>query len=313
LRLVRAPVEVRPGDRLAQLARYIARTRVRHESMTSQLTTTLAYLSSLHGRSWEVLLELHAERRSPACTHACEVARLGLAEARSVLETHRDAPSVGLLRELRGKIYVSLMTVRYTLVGEQVERAPFWRTLMPTLSARVALADMRDSIRNLLPLQSGDLTWSSFVARSELRLLLTQPALSALAPSSRDFLSGALAGLKEVRDDDIRFERALELAMRGLGLALAELNAHEELRRNDEQALRQLLSFVLGDRNRRELGDSVRGLLLALRGLDSELDAVSAPGDAALVLPWSHVHARASELLSTQFGVPLNSGPPPRR
>jgi len=260
----------------------------------------------------EAILALDADQHSPATAHACEVARLGLAAARSVFEQHRDHPHVTLLQDFRQKTYVALLLMRYTLLGEQTERAPLWRTLLPALSARRALASCRDALTHLLPPVAGDSAWGSLVGRSELRLLRAQAALGVLAHATRDEIARAQVEFRDGSPDLLR-ESGVASTFDALSAAFDELNARDDLRRNDERALHELVSLLHGVRTERNFSDAVRDLLFALRGRDAELDALGDPADDTLALPWSLLSARASEILAERFGATWQSGIPPRR
>ncbi|HWP08007.1 MAG TPA: hypothetical protein VNN72_19820 [Polyangiaceae bacterium] len=305
-------VDRRPSEHLDHLARSLAKVRLDPKMAPSSLGGILKRLSDLHGQSLEAILALDSDQHSAATSHACEVARLGLAAARSVLEQHRDHPHVVLLYDFRQKTYVALLLMRYTLLGEQNERAPLWRTLLPALSARRALASCRDALSHLLPPIPGDLAWASLVARSELRLLRAQAALGMLAQATRDEIARAQVEFREGLEDPLR-ESGLGTTFDALGTAFDELNAREDLRQNDERALHELVSLLHGNRAERGFSDAVRDVLFALRGRDSELDALGDPADDTLALPWSLLSARASEILAEHFGTTFRSGIPPRR
>jgi len=305
-------VDKRPSEHLDHLARSLAKVRLDPKTQPGSLAGPLKRLSDLHGQSLEAILALDADQHSAATAHACEVARLGLAAARSVFEQHRDHPQVALLQDFRQKTYVALLLMRYTLLGEQTERAPLWRALMPALSARRALASCRDALSHLLPPISGDLSWASLVGRSEIRLLRAQAALGMLAQTTRDAIARAHVEFREGSLDPLR-ESGLGATFDALGAAFDELNARDDLRQNDERALHELVSLLHGNRAERGFSDAVRDVLFALRGRDAELDALGDPADDTLALPWSLLAARASEVLAESFGATFRSGIPPRR
>jgi hypothetical protein len=305
-------VDRRPSEHLDQLARSLAKIRLDPKAPPASLGGVLKRLSDLHGQSLEAILALDSAHHGPATAHACEVARLGLAAARAVFEQHRDRPHVALLQDFRQKTYVALLLMRYTLLGEQTERAPLWRALLPAMSARRALASCRDALSHLLPPIPGDFAWSTLVGRSELRLLRAQAALGMLAHATRDEIARAQIEFREGCDDPLR-DSGLGTTFDTLSTAFDELNARDELRHNDERALHELVSLLHGNRSERHFSDAVRDLLFALRGRDAELDALGDPADDDLALPWSLLSARASEILAESFGATWRSGIPPRR
>lgn len=278
-----------------------------------QLDTAHGRLTELCRRSLEAITLAVEAEPSPALEHAAALASAPLADARRSLEASGPVTRITRLRDARRALYTALMTARQALLAQQNQRIPLWRTLLPALSARRALASFRDAITNLLPLQRGDLAFSSFVAQSELRLLLAHPALGMLSPAARETLASAALHLSEPFTDESVPDHRFEGSTQALVQAFAELNGRDDLKQNDEQVLEQLLGLVLGDRSQGSVRDSVRSLLFALRGLDAELDAMADPVEGTLALPWSHLYARASELLAARFGATWHSGPPPRQ
>lgn len=241
------------------------------------------------------------ERGSPAIDDAARVASLGLAEASHTLERMGSfSDGLATLRDARQKVYLSIMTVRQTRARVDSLRPPLWTALVPSRSARAALASVRAAFFGERGVEPEEEAWQLFVVASEFDSIRCQPWFGELSSGPRRRMNELTALLSAPTKAEHARER-LKRALRILDDTIGELSCHPDQRFGDERMLLTLVHELSERRSEGNLHDSVCALLRSLRGFDRDLDELGALLEDGACPPWALLLQRATDLLAQHF------------
>lgn len=241
------------------------------------------------------------ERAGAAIEDAARVASLGLAEASHTLEAIGSlSDDLSKLRNARQKVYLSIMTVRQTRARVDSLHPPLWTALVPSRSARAALASVRAAFVNVKGVEPEEEAWQLFVVASEFDSIRCQAWFGELSSGPRRRLN-ELAKLLSAPAPVGHARERLNRALRVLDDTISELSCHPDQRYGDERMLQTLVRDLSERRSDGNLHDSVCALLRSLRGFDRDLDELGALLEEGACPPWALLLQRATDLLAQHF------------